>query len=235
MHAVGIFIVGAVLFQWDVNETDSAERAESVWKSQNCDIAHRIRVFRVPPVKTMRSESSDVYFWNAILSRDLCSLVSLERNSQPIPLLPESTCAVHFIKDRLLELRRGWENAICKCRITRKTFQFFMLLSQPLISALQFHSEERNPVNVQGWILKLKKLDLPLFLLWLIRSGASWDRSCFSASGLGPVASSAVTWRRRQGYFQSWQRSQQLLSLGSVMQFIYLFPQSSLFLLPLRI
>lgn len=52
-----------------------------------------------------------------------------------------------------------------------------MLLSQPLISAFQFHCGERNTVNVQGWILKYEKLLLVL-LAWLICSMISGGRSC---------------------------------------------------------
>lgn len=127
----------------------------------------------VPPVK-IRSESSQVYCWNSILTflafcpwRETFS----SKKTPPIPLLANRVqsqvsgkafcinCDWHFIMDRLLKLRRGWENAICKCQITRKIFKFFMLLSQPLISAFQFQSGERNSVNVQGWILRFKKLD----------------------------------------------------------------------------
>ncbi len=138
------------------------------------------RVLVVPAVKTLRSESAEVYFCSTIFflwtfsTCELSTFLSLERTLSAARkhkhkqcILVQSqvsgkavciNCDWHFIKDRLLKLYEvGWENAICKCQITGKIFKFFMLLSQPLISAFQLG--ERNTVNVQGWILKLKKLD----------------------------------------------------------------------------
>lgn len=109
-----------------------------------------------------------------------------------------------------------------------------MLLSQPLISAFQLHSGERNTVNVQGWILKFKKSHSFLFPLWLISFRISGERSCFCASGLFLVASSAAAWRCRRRRFSTLMKVTAAFvsgSLRSVMLFIYLCARfSSLFL-----
>lgn len=141
------------------------------------------------------------------------------------PLLSDGVCAVsgkavclncdwHFTKGYILKSVSDGDggNAICKCQITGKIFKFFMLLSRPLISAFRLHSGERNTVNVQGWILKFKKWRSFLFPLWLISFRISGERSCFCASGLFLVASSAAAWRCRRGDFRRWWRSRRLLS-----------------------
>lgn len=198
-----------------------------------------------PPVKTMRPESSEVSLWNAIhpvLAFCPWRETFSSKKTHPVLLLSLQMALVlrqifgqshpywlrlTFYKGWLLKLGGGvqYANVWSLGKYSNSSCRYHILFDKSFFRVSQRRDRERNLVNVQGWIFKLKKLDS---LYSSPDSSVPASRGSVAASPPGgSVLLHRLRWleEAREGSFLSWWRSQWLLSqeVRQVQSFLFIY------------